>query len=611
METYFRCKIDNKFINFVDTDEYQVLTDNGYEDFSGIGKTIKYSEYNLELDNGTHLVCADKHILIDEFDNNIFCEDLIVGQYIKTIYGFNKVISNIKTNKKSNMYDLVNVTNKKFYTNDILSHNTSVVTIHACWKFTFREYNNSVVLANKKTSATRLLSRVQTGFESLPSFLQTPMKYYNKGDMEGTNGSRIVTAATSADSVSGESANDLYVDECSKIHRNIWDEFWVATYPILSSAKRKESISVILLSTPLGDNHWKKLVNEAALEGTKNWNGFKLQTVTYKDIPERNNKKWVNNQIKILGDLGHRQENLAEFVTQTDIFISGKILEDIHIKKATRDTYIKKCLKKYIDSISSYYKPIEGHKYVIGLDPSEMRENSVKGENDNIGIQIIDVTDVRTKFKQVLTINFEENFNYLETPLVLDILGKYYNEALIIGENNKCKQILNDLRDDYLYPNIYIEDWNKKDVLGYRLTKGNKPVLAKILKFLIENDLFEINDDDTLFELKKFTRSLKAMPGYNDGLVTSLFACISFMLQTQDVIESLFGTEEDGVYIRTGKELLQISYQNSDNEDNDELSDHIFRLNNDDESVVSNEEINEVLQNNGFYDEFSEGIIIL
>jgi len=473
---------------------------------------------------------------------------------------------------------------------------TTIVTVYACWKFIFREYNTTAIIGNKKSTAMEVLERVQIGYESLPKFMQQPIVTYNKGDMKGTNGSKIFTSATTRDSISGKSVNDLIIDEVAKIPLNMWNDFWGATYPVIASAKKKSSISVIMMSTPYGDNHWKEIVDRGNLEGTPNWNGFKVLNVTYKDIPERNNKKWRDEQLAVMSLNQFEQDHETKFVVLENIYIDGKVLENIKVKYPISDSFINQKLKKYTEQISTYYSPIKGHKYIISIDPSEMTLYSKEGDNDNIGIQILDVTDVRKKIKQVLTINFKDHFDYLESSLILYILGKYYNDALIVGENNIAKQILNDLRTDYEYDNIYSE---KKEIYGYRLTKSNKPMIAKIMKFLIENDILEINDDDTVKELKVFTKQLKAMTPLTDGLVTSLLAGLYFMTWKKNKIENLIGDESDGVYIKTGKELLKLSLDEDIDEDK-ELSDIIIQSNEDEELVQ------EILRDNGFFDEQEE-----
>lgn len=473
------------------------------------------------------------------------------------------------------------------------SGKSTSMSIYSSWKFLFRPYNNAAILANKFKVAKGLLRRIKIAYQNLPFYLQQPMEYYNVGKIEGVNGSVIEAFATTEDGIASESINDLIVDEVAKIPKNIWTPFWTSTRPVVSSATRKESISVMFASTPLGDNHFKKIVEGAALEGTKQWNGFHLQTITYRDIPEKNNKKWRDSEIAATSLEEFQQEYEAMFVTQKDIYFNNKVLDTINVKRPIKDHYIQSKLKEYVDDIFIYEKPKPGRVYALSFDPSEMRATSQKGENDNFGIQIVDVTDMREGWKQVLTINFEEEFDYLESPAIVTFLAQYYNMAWIIGENNKCKDILNSIKKEYHYENVFKED-SRKEYLGYRTTKLNKPAHAKLLKILLNRDILKINDADTLLELKKFTKTLKAPAGYNDGMVLSMMGIMVILTLSEDRIESMFGSEEEGICIKKGKALLQLAIDIDKGSNENDIQDIIVQV------TAEDDRVNEILENNGF-----------
>ena len=126
----------DKFIEAYEVDEYEVLTPNGWINIEGIGKTIEYEEYKLITFEEKELICADNHILF-RCDNlnllskkcdltEIFCKDLHLGDFIMTKDGPEMIMELYKTGNKSNMYDLQlsEGSNKQYYTNDILSHNS-------------------------------------------------------------------------------------------------------------------------------------------------------------------------------------------------------------------------------------------------------------------------------------------------------------------------------------------------------------------------------------------------------------------------------------------------------------------------------------------------------
>ena len=119
--------MDKKFIDSIELSDFEILTDDGFKDLCALHKTIKYDVYILELKT-KELKCADKHIVFLESDEEIFVENLKSGNFIKTKDGIEKVIDVFKTEIKEHMWDFELTGNDvKYYTNGILSHNTTYI----------------------------------------------------------------------------------------------------------------------------------------------------------------------------------------------------------------------------------------------------------------------------------------------------------------------------------------------------------------------------------------------------------------------------------------------------------------------------------------------------
>jgi hypothetical protein len=126
----------DKFIEAYEVKNLQVETPNGWVDIEGIGKTIEFDEYEIKTSGGKLLICADKHLLYrcDNIDfiskrcdlTELYCYDLEVGNFIMTKDGPEMLMEISQTGNKSHMYDLQlsEGSNKQYYTNDILSHNS-------------------------------------------------------------------------------------------------------------------------------------------------------------------------------------------------------------------------------------------------------------------------------------------------------------------------------------------------------------------------------------------------------------------------------------------------------------------------------------------------------
>lgn len=117
-----------KFIKTFEVENYEVLTDTGWEDVEKLHKTIEYERYEVHLENGYLLKCADDHILFNSDLEEVFCKNICPGEKIFTDQGPLKVVSIIKTGIFENMYDLElkDGSNRRYYTNGFLSHNTQL-----------------------------------------------------------------------------------------------------------------------------------------------------------------------------------------------------------------------------------------------------------------------------------------------------------------------------------------------------------------------------------------------------------------------------------------------------------------------------------------------------
>ena len=119
--------MDKKFINFKGISDYEILTDDGFKDVIALHETIPYDVYNLVLEN-KELKCADFHIVFLENNEEIFIKNLNIGDKIKTVDGIQEVLRIEKCDYQKEMWDFeLSENNCKYYTNGILSHNTTYI----------------------------------------------------------------------------------------------------------------------------------------------------------------------------------------------------------------------------------------------------------------------------------------------------------------------------------------------------------------------------------------------------------------------------------------------------------------------------------------------------
>ena len=229
--------VNRKFLDVIDVDEWEIETDEGWVDIVDVKKTIQYEKWILRVDNGLFIKCADNHIVFDEFFNEIFVKDCIpYSTKIQTKYGLSLVISVENSNEFVEMYDLgLNSETHRYYSNDILSHNTVAAIAYVLHFILFNEHKTVAILANRGITARGILDKVRSSYRLLPLFLQSGVKEWGKSKIALENGCKVIADATSGGAGRSEAISLLILDEFAFVENNVAEEFMKAVYPTISS----------------------------------------------------------------------------------------------------------------------------------------------------------------------------------------------------------------------------------------------------------------------------------------------------------------------------------------------------------------------------------------
>ena len=239
--------VSRKFVDCIELnpDEWEIETDEGFKPITHIYKTVPYDIWQLKTDS-YELKCADDHIVFTENYQQIFVKDLQVNNYIITKTGLERVISVEKLAiEPENMYDItVQSDNHRFYSNDILSHNTTTAVTFILHSILFKKNYSVAVVANKLSMATEIITRLKDSYNYLPKWMQQGVAVWNARSITLENGSKVVCDGTSAGSLRGNSFNLLLIDEFAHIPDHLLEEFFSSVYPTLSSGKTTKLIII-------------------------------------------------------------------------------------------------------------------------------------------------------------------------------------------------------------------------------------------------------------------------------------------------------------------------------------------------------------------------------
>lgn len=518
----------SKFIEELKTDEWEVETPTGWQSFSGLGKTVEYVEWIITTKSGKSITCADKHIFLDENWNNIYCENLNSGDLIWTKDGLDEVIHVEETQNSSHMYDLMDVDNGNiYYTNDIVSHNSTTVVSYLLHYLIFNDNVNIGILANKATTSRELLSRLQLSYENLPKWMQQGIVSWNKGSLELENGSKILAASTSASAVRGMTFNIIFLDEFAFVPNHIAEDFFASVYPTISSGK---STKVIIVSTPKGMNKFYRMWHDAE----RGRNEFVPTQVHWSEVPGRD-EEWKRQTIANTSEEQFRAEHLCEFLGSVNTLINPAKL-----KNFVYDEPIKRNA-----GLDIHEDVKEEHSYLITVDVARGMNN------DYSAFIVFDITN----FPYRVVAKYRNNeIKPMLFPSIINEVAKGYNNAWVLVEvNDLGDQVANILHFDLEYDNILMCSMRgragqivgsgfsgKKSQLGVRMTASVKKLGCSNLKTLMEDDKLITNDFEVISELTTFAQkhnSFEAEEGCNDDLAMCL---VSFSwLVAQDYFKEM------------------------------------------------------------------------
>jgi len=388
---------------------------------------------------------------------------------------------------------------------------TTTTVGYMLWAVLFQPDYTVGVLANKGALAREILGRLQKAYEYLPLWLQQGIVVWNKGNIELENGSKIYAYATSNSGVRGGTYNLIFLDEFAFVPHNIAQEFFTATYPVISSGK---TTKVIIVSTPNGLNMFYKMWTDA-IEKRSTYNPIEVH---WSSVPGRD-EDWKKETIRNTSEEQFRQEFETEFIGSSATLVSGSKLRSLAFFNPIST----------IDKLDMYEEPKEGHVYIATVDCSE------GVGQDYSAINIIDAT--QTPYRQVAKYRAND-LPLLFFPNIIYSIGMKYNGAYILIEtNNIGQQVVDILHYDLEYENIYKIDqhhikgqtisggFRRNSSFGIKTTKSVKKIGCANLKTLIESDKLIIVDFDTIAELNSFVRvrdSYAAEEGNNDDLAMGL-----------------------------------------------------------------------------------------
>ena len=355
--------VSKKIIEEYHIDDLEIETDDGYQKVQALYITQPYHVFEIETEKGYRLDCADTHILFDDQYNQVFVNELKCGDQIITKSGPDKIKSIYKYPFKITMRDFtIDHPNHRYYTNGILSHNTTTIAVFLSWMLIFHIDKNILIVANKEKTSIEIVDKIINIFKGLPYWLKPGTEQWGKTQLKLDNGSKILSSATTNTASIGFTIHCVLLDEFAHIPENIVNNFWRSVYPTLSSSDVSQCI---ICSTPNGTtNKYYELWSGAI---TKK-NSFYPIRVDYWEVPGHD-EAWAAQMKADFGEEEFAQEFELQFNKNSKMLM-----------KADDMKFTEKLVKQYVHKtiyINNQYVNDEHITWHPDFDPNNIDENDI------------------------------------------------------------------------------------------------------------------------------------------------------------------------------------------------------------------------------------------
>lgn len=552
-------------------DDIQILTDTGYKPLSALMITKPFEQYIIKLENGYELNCADEHIVFGENFNEIYVKDLSIGDYIQTDDGLQKVVSLEISPTKISMCDTtVNDENHRFYSNGILSHNSTTTAIYCLWVILFNTDKTGLILSKSGPAGVDLLSKIKDMYLYLPYHLKIGSMKWNQHEISFDNNSSISTEAFSSTAGLGKTINFLILDEFAWCPPNDVELFYNNIIPTITTISDS---NVCIMSTQNGFNLFYKLWN-SAIQKKNIYAPFK---VDWQQVPQYNKKlkkweprtqKWKEEMVGVLGSEEAFQYQYGTMFSASDAcLVSRECLSKLRDKAILWDNRREdlenagfNIFLQHPDMLSwrpdfdfnelrtGYFLLCDDLAEGSGLDytPFNILQLVGKDQYKHVGrwySNTVDLEGAALEFWLLAGQLFNNErciwslewntYGALFYNILMNLNEPDYDEKSSYRYNIVFDGI--ELSNFVMYKKSSLEEQmintggkskhTSKFIPGIKFTSGNKGTYCSLLKMKFEKDQIDTTDLITISELENFedkngNGSYKASTGHDDSIMT-------------------------------------------------------------------------------------------
>jgi hypothetical protein len=428
---------------------------------------------------------------------------------------------------------------------------STMIQAFAYWVTTHRKHFKSLVIAHEAEATKSLFTMTKRIHDNMPEIMKMTTKYSNRTELvfkDLDSGYRCATAGNE-DAGRGETLQFIHASEMAFWKPSHAEELWNGLYQAVPPTSRDTFVFIESTSNGMG-NLYHRMWNAAENHDGEFVSIFipwyvqeEYRLPVPKDFKPTEDESALCNDFGLdFGQLQFRRMRIAAtgperfmqeypFTAKESFLASGRPVFD--------PLYLQRYFDKVAEPIAR--KSLEGKEWVnhsrgelLMYSPVDDDENYTIGVDVGIGLRDHDYTVCQVLDSAKNLVATWRGYLYPDIMAnVVAALGYFYNEALVVVENNNHGILTaNRLAKDLVYPNMYTEMIVDKTTdqetirLGFNTNAKSKPNAVNALRALIRDGDVRMPDRNTLNEMQSFivTESGKyeAEPGMHDDAVMAL-----------------------------------------------------------------------------------------
>ncbi len=407
---------------------------------------------------------------------------------------------------------------------------STLVGAYCAWILFTKGEKNIITVATQQAVAYAIAEKALVVLTNLPDWLQeiNPIKKSNKDKIEMTRGSAIKAFPTKSKRARSEAASLLIIDEAAHVEGLGGDDgLWTAIRPILTTSRGK----CIALSTPNGAQGWFYETYSAAESGDNNFHPIKLDWKVY---PGRDQAWYEKERREMPSKTQFAQEYECSFLASGATFFDVELIE--RIAKGIKEPKLKAMMD---NGLWVWEENKENERYFICADVAS------GGGTDYSTAHVISSDGT-------IVAEYKGKQRERDFANILEQIGRTYNYADIVVEQNASGPAVSDQLENLEYPNLiytkkegnsvricekYESEQNPNVKKGVITDSTSRPLMLANLNILLTDGTIKIKSKRLLDELRTFivhNNKPQAKKGANDDLIMAL-AIGTFVRKFSDV----------------------------------------------------------------------------